>query len=199
MKKALLLCALGSALLGSQVAKADPTDTFSGSASFTDLGPVNGIVFTGSFSDPNFSFTGGVGDTYTDTLTLVTADGHLLSQTQTDNLEVEVDFTLPSTVNQPINGSGSIKDTFVLFGWLDKDTITWQNATDIPVTFSDGSSLDLSLANVTFGGVDGISTGYDNLTMTVTNVGATPEPGSLALLGTSILGGAGLLRRRFRA
>jgi hypothetical protein len=28
---------------------------------------------------------------------------------------------------------------------------------------------------------------------------ATPEPGSLALLGTSILGGAGILRRRFRA
>lgn len=28
---------------------------------------------------------------------------------------------------------------------------------------------------------------------------AAPEPGSLALLGTSILGGAGILRRRFRA
>lgn len=199
MKRALFLCALGAALLGSQVAKADTTDTFSGSASFTDLGPVNGIVFTGAFSNPNFSFTGGQGSTYTDTLNLATVDGRLLNSTQTDNLQVELEFTLPSSESATIDGSGSIHDTYIFIGWLDHDTISWQNATDIPVTFADGSALSLSLANVTFNGVDGISLGNDPLTMTVTNVGATPEPGSLALLGTSVLGGIGILRRRIRA
>jgi hypothetical protein len=197
MKKALLLCALGTALLGSQAIYAE---TFAGSASFTDLGPnTNKVSFTGVFDDPSFSFSGGVGDVYTDNLNITGYDLNLADKTQSDNLQVSLTFTLPSPETGTIGGTGTITDTFYGFFWADSDTITWSNNNPATINFADGSQLSVDIANASFGGFDGASWSCDDpVTFTITNVGAAPEPGSLALLGTSILGGAGLLRRRFR-
>jgi hypothetical protein len=194
MKRALLFCALGTALLGSQIAKAE---TFSGSASFSDNGPSNnGVNFTGQFADPNFSFSGGVGTTYTDDLTIYATDVNLNDTTKTDSLAVSLTFTLPSAETGSIGGSGSITDTFLGLFYYDSDTIVWSTNNPATINFADGSQLSVDIANASFAGIDGGSLDCsDPVTFTVTNV--APEPGSLALLGTSILGGAGLLRRRF--
>ncbi len=198
MKKALLLCALGTALLGSQAIYAE---TFAGSASFTDLGPnTNKVSFTGVFDDPSFSFSGGTGYVYTDNLNITGYDLNLADKTQSDNLQVSLTFTLPSPENGTIGGTGTITDTFYGFFWADSDTITWSSNNPATVNFADGSQLSVYIADASFGGFDGVSWSCDDpVTFTVTNVGAAPEPGSLALLGTSILGGAGILRRRLRA
>jgi hypothetical protein len=197
MKKALILCALGTALLGSQVAKAD-SDTFAGSASFTDTSSIlnNTVYFTGTFDNPNFSFTGGPGTTYTDNLTINSIDLALLDKTQTDGVQISLTFNLPDVENGNIGGSGSVTDTFLGIFYLDSNTIDWTSNDPATINFGDGSQLLVSVPDVTFFGFDGGSQGCDPVTFTVTS--AAPEPGSLALLGTSILGGAGLFRRRFK-
>ena len=196
MKKALLLCALGTALLGSQAIYAE---NFAGSASFTDLGPnTNKVSFSGVFDNPNFSFSGNVGDTYTDDLTITGYDLNLADKTQADDLAVSLTFTLPSAESGTIGGTGSITDTFYGFFYADTDTITWSTNNPATINFADGSQLSVDIADATFGGFNGFSwTCSDPVTFTVT-ADPTPEPGSLALLGTSILAGAGVLRRRLR-
>ena len=171
-------------------------ETFSGLASFTDTSSAHNNVynFTGTFANPNFSFDGVAGTVYTDALTIDTnfTSGGFASN---DNLSVAVNFTLPSSTSGGFGGTG----TFYFLGILAGSDIDWTSNTQT-VTFSDGSSVQLSLPNFDYGlsifGPFGSQT--ENLTVTVLSA-ATPEPSSLMLLGTGVLGLAGIVRRKLTA
>lgn len=182
MKKALLLCALGTALLGSQVAKAD---TFS--FSFTGTTPLNiaGLTFSGSGyftanqigSSDNYQIT----DVY---------DG---SVTGSDGTTSAIAGILGVNTYQG-------NDNILIFPPKNFGTKFFDNG---GVSFSLVDGIDINL-NDTLGFENAVAGagGFNFTELDIVDVdrapAPTPEPGSLALLGTSILGGAGLLRRRFR-
>lgn len=68
------------------------------------------------------------------------------------------------------------------------------------VSFSLAGGYDINISGFFFDGADANGPYVDHVGEFITeSASPTPEPGSLALLGTSILGGAGLLRRRYKA
>ena len=212
MNKALLVCALGAAFAAAQSAHAD---TVSGSYTFTDQTSTNTLNISASPNPGTFT-EHGVSDngiSFTDSsFFFVTANiPGSNDSTQTDQLVVNF------TITQPGNGSGSqggqgTEEQDKIVGSFDHDTgsITWNSPAVI--NLSDGQTLYIDLGDITlaessianlgcgFSGAD--MCGQETATFTLTPLdppAATPEPGSVALLGTSILGGAGILRRRFRA
>lgn len=207
MKKTALACLLGTAFLGATAAHAD---TVSGTATFADSSNTNNLYVTGTIgSAGSFSYAGvtpgGSSVVDSDFLYLQTYVVGSTSQDRTDNVSVTFNIIDPATGTGTLNG-GVSEDQVQIFGILDDHTgsVTWQNP--LAITLANGETLDISLANGTFsttGPITGCGAlvdncGYDAATFTL-NAAPTPEPGSLALLGTSILGGAGVLRRRFRA
>ena len=180
-------------------------DSFSGSAVFNDTNNpnTNDVVFTGSFANPTFSFTGGAGFVYSNFLTITASttqsgNGEISG---TDTLSIVLNFLLPDTSNGSVNGTGTITGHT-----SDADgTITWNDAT---ITFSDGSSLLAHLPNFSFDSANlrngGTTTIGGNLDLTVMadrsrdgDPSPVPEPGSLALMGTGVLAAASALRKRF--
>jgi hypothetical protein len=206
MKKALFLCALGTGLLGSQVAKADQVQ---GSATFQDYTSNNLLAVvasgTGNFTENNVTVNG---STVTDHGFLEIYSYIATDQTTTLTDQIGVNFTItePGTGSGSLGGSATEQQTQI-FGLLDYDTgtVTWNDP--LSITLSNGDVLNISLQDVTLQNSSLLNpcAGYDdcasaNATFSLTTApAATPEPGSLALLGTSILGGAGILRRRLRA
>jgi hypothetical protein len=193
-------CGLFAAIALSSSAWATPIETFSGSASFSDTSPLlnNLVYFTGTFANSPFSFTGGVGSTYTNLLTVTGLDGNLINWTDSDAVAVNVAFTAPSVEGATIGGTGTLTDVFKFRGfyWQDTGTITWNGPAT--VTFDDGSALSLAMDDITLTGINGVATGSGNLTMTVQQVARAtqvPEPLTLSLFG---VGAAGLIAARRR-
>lgn len=202
MKNTAIVCAIGAALM---IATAAHADTVKGTSTFTDTTNTNTLTVTG-FPNPN-SFTESVannGISTTDNSFFVIFENipGNSNSTQTDNLSVSFNITDPGTGVGNQGGSG-VEDQTKINGNFSFATgsITW----DAPavINLSDGQTLyidlgDISLANVPYlCGTD--LCGQESATFTLTPTpAAAPEPGSLALLGTSILGGAGVLRRRFK-
>lgn len=209
MKKALLLCALGSvAVFGSQVAKAD---TYS-------------LGFLGTFLDGTVVASGtsspGVTDiTFTTNGTPTPGTFFVPTETQitaiTGTVVIGGNVYTIGNLDTGLGGNNDLADNF--FGQLSLNKLDF-DLTAVGDPNPDYNELMLSLNTVT--GAYDLSTDHCTFshgvrtctpeTVSGSNFGfqindidpapaATPEPGSLALLGTSILGGAGLLRRRFKA
>ena len=174
-------------------------DTFAGSASFSDTSsPLNNYtLFTGSFAQPTFHFTGATGTTYTDTLLVTASNIDFLSiGSNSDSVSVSILFTSPNAAASGFGGTGTDVETYGIFtGYHNHNSIDWTSNTQT-VHFNDGSSMLLSLPDFTFGGGGDPISGVEDLTMTVTS-SPVPEPSTFALLGTGILGAAGAVRRRF--
>ena len=211
MKKTLLLCALVAAFVVGQSAHAD---TYS-----LSFGGCLGIVFGGCLGTPVTNGTNGSGGTDITFTTIGTATpGFPFANTyQINSISGTVDiggdiYTIGSLATG-LGGDNKLTDG-VLTG-LNFD------GKGLDFLLSGSGTPDYTELNVTFNSVQGeytytvdqchkgkctpqTQTGTDS-GFAITDIdhadppAATPEPGSLALLGTSILGGASVLRRRFRA
>ena len=217
MKKTLLLCALVAAFFVGQSAHADTYSlSFAGCFGLV-IGPAClGTPVTNGTSSP------GVTDVTFSTAGTPTPGFPFANQYAVTSISGTVDiggdiYTIGSLATG-LGGDNELNDGFFTGLYFDNQGI------DFLLTGS-GSPDDYTELNLTWNSIQGaytyttehctISHGVRTCTP-VTNTGtdfglaitdiscdppaaATPEPGSLALLGTSILGGAGILRRRFRA
>lgn len=206
MKKTLFVCALGAAFAAAGVAHAD---TVKGTYTFTDNTNSNSLTI-GVAPNPGSFTEFGVptdGNTLTDYF-FFGVGANIPGQSnsdQTDQLSVTFDITVPGTGSGSQSGSGTEDQDahFSIFGTYDTFTSSIHWGAPANITLSDGQSLYIDLGDVS------LTPGFlcpvdacaeETATFALTDPpAATPEPGSLALLGTSILGGAGILRRRFRA
>ncbi len=171
-------------------------DTFSGTATFSDTSnPFNNATsFSGVFEHSPFSFTGGVGTTFSDDLTITTFGGPLgFFASNTDHIAVSVNFTSPNFAHSGFSGTAT--DTTIFDGIFNGTDIDWNSNSHV-VRFNDGSSVRLDLPNFSYGGLFTPDSGTEDLTITVLTA-PTPEPSSIALLGTGLIGAVGAARRRF--
>ena len=86
-------------------------------------------------------------------------------------------------------------------GFFDANGITFglANGIDVNLYASDNGNGTFSPASVDGNANTAAEAEFVNESVSAATPPATPEPSSLALLGTSVLGAAGLLRRRLTA
>ena len=136
-----------------------------------------------------------------DLMTLFTTDtsgGNFFGSTAINTVKVNFDFTEPSAGSGIVGGKTS-ETVFSIFGDILGSTgaVNWNNPSVI--TFSDGALLDVTLGDTFF-----LSGGSSNSAVISARFRLAkspdpvpvPEPGSLALLSTGIVGLALLARKK---
>lgn len=197
MKKLLALCALGAAFAATTAAHAD---TFSitfggylanGAAFSTVTGPGQEVTFTTVGTPSNGS--------------VLNPNEYAISDLTGEMVISGVTYTI-GALESGLGGANELADNFR--GVLSPNGFDFALSTTASPSPNPDYSQFLVEYNATAADYTYKLCNHNNCTISGTLAGAdiydittapaaTPEPGSLALLGTSILGGAGLLRRRF--
>ena len=151
----------------------NPANSFSGS----------GVLTTGSLEAPGEYLIASVTGTAE-----TTPDGSSL---------IIRSILAPGIFPTPSNGGSFPANDNTLFvrngvGSLSGDGLSFSLSNGAQINlFNDGPGTDALLERIN--GTDV----YEDVPVTITEVAATPEPSSFALLGTGLLGVAGVLKRRF--